>query len=322
MSYATVEKISVGEIPVIDISSLFGADPQYLSVGKALQKAATEIGFFYVSGHSIHQELLEQAFSVSKNFFAAPEEAKATVLTQGYHRGLLAMGVSKMEGQQKVDLKESYIWGEDYVQDNADFLAGNELLPPNRWPNFMPEIRQILPEYLHQAHHTGKQLLRAIAASLDIDLDYFVGKFRKPITRSTLIHYPPQPPTMGEEQFGVSPHTDYGTITLLAQDDTGGLRVQGINGNWLTAHPIEGTIVVNVGDLLARWSNNRFRSTPHCVVNASGKERYSIATAMDPDWDTLVSPVVKPGEQPLYEDVLCGDYIRGRFDRSFSYRQQ
>ena len=87
-------------------------------------------------------------------------------------------------------------------------------------------------------------------------------------------------------------------MTLLAQDNSGGLRVQDIHGKWMTAHPVEGTLVVNIGDLLARWSNDRFRSTPHCVVNTSGKERYSIATAMDPDWDTIVSPVCVDGETP------------------------
>ncbi len=320
-AYAAVDTISVDQIPVIDIETLFGPEPDFAGVGEALQQAAKSSGFFYVSGHCIDELLMAQAFDISRRFFEFDEELKSRVLASGYHRGLLAKGQSRMEGQTKVDLKESFIWGMDYAPDNPDFVAGNELLPPNRWPGFMPEMREVLLQYMDAAHRCGKQLLRAIAESLGVDREYFVGRFEKPITRATLIHYPAQPPTMGEDQYGVSPHTDYGTMTLLAQDNNGGLRVQSPDGSWITAHPIEGTLVINVGDLLSRWSNDRFRSTPHCVVNTSGNERYSIATAMDPDWDTVITPVATNGESPHYEDVRCGDYIRGRFDRSFSYRK-
>ena len=322
MTYAKVEQFSPDRIPVIDISTLFGEAPDYVLVGNALQEAAQTVGFFYVRGHCIAPPLLESAFDLSKQFFARPKQEKLLVRAKGYHRGLLPLGDAKMEGQKKSDLKESYIWGVDFAPDNAAFLAGNELMPPNRWPVFMPELQKVLGRYLAAAHRCGIQLLRAIAVSLGIDRDYFIGRFEQPITRGSLIHYPPQPPAMGEDQFGVSPHTDYGTMTLLAQDTTGGLRVQDKAGTWLTAHPIEGTLVVNVGDLLARWSNDRFRSTPHSVVNTSGRERYAIAIALDPDWDTLISPVVIDGEPAHYEDVLCGEYIRDRFDRSFAYRNK
>ncbi len=322
MSYADVKVIDVDEIPVIDISPLFTDSPDYRSVGDQLLRAASGIGFFYVSGHCVHQQLMQRTFGIAREFFARAEDQKSSVLAQEYHRGLLPFGTSRMEGQAKHDLKESFIWGVDFAADNPAFLAGNEFMPPNRWPEFMPEMRQVLLDYMDSAHQCGKALLRAAAASLEIERDYFIGRFNNPITRGTLIHYPPQPPELGEDQFGVSPHTDYGTITILAQDQSGGLRVQSKDGEWLTAHPIEDTLVVNVGDLLARWSNDRFQSNPHAVVNTSGRERYSIAIAMDPDWDTLISPVTGIGEAPLYDDVTCGEYIRGRFDRSFSYRKQ
>lgn len=320
MNHASVDDIGIDRIPVIDASGLFSTSPDYGRVGASLLDAATSVGFFYVAGHCINERTIERAFEVSRRFFAMPPEQRESVRAVEYHRGLIAPGVSRMEGHRIPDLKESYIWGVDYPPGNPDFRSGNELLAPNRWPESMPEMREALVAYLDAAHRCGTALLRAIAASLDIEPDYFVGRFRNPVSRGSLIHYPPQPSKAGDELFGVSPHTDYGTLTLLAQDDTGGLRVQGADGRWVAAHPIPGTLVVNVGDLLARWSNDRFRSTPHAVVNSSGRERYSIAVFVDPDWDTVVSPVVKPGEQAHYEDVLCGDYIRARFDRSFSYR--
>lgn len=321
MTYAPVNEITVEQIPVIDIGTLFCDAPDYAGIGLQLRAAAEDVGFFYVKNHSISTQLSKSAFDVSARFFASAEDNKQSVKINPFHRGLLEIGNAKMEGQARPDLKESFLWGVDVAPENEDFLAGNVMLPANQWPHAPFDMRETLNEYMAQAHLTGKQLLRAIAVSLDIEQDYFVQYFDKPVTRGSLIHYPPQTTSMGVDQYGVSPHTDYGTMTLLAQDDTGGLRVRDRQGDWITAHPIENTLVVNVGDLLARWSNDRFQSTEHAVVNASGRERFSIAIALDPNWETPVKPVTNEGESSRYDTVNCGDYIQGRFNRSFSYRQ-
>lgn len=318
--YADVKKIDIEAIPVINVSSLFSNRPDYISIGGQLRSAAETTGFFYISHHCIDNELIHQAFDLSQRFFASDKELKNEVSVNPYHRGLLQVGVSKMEGQARSDLKESYLWGLDVAEDNEDFLAGNIMLPANQWPSFFPEMRDILNRYMAAAHQCGKELLRAIAVNLNIDQEYFTRYFDKPITRGSLIYYPHQTKSLGIDQYGVSPHTDYGTLTLLAQDNTGGLRIRDRNGDWLTAHPVGGTLVVNVGDLLARWSNDRFKSTEHAVINNSGKERYSIAIALDPNWETPIKPIASDGETPKYEEVLCGEYIQGRFDQSFSYR--
>ena len=118
--------------------------------------------------------------------------------------------------------------------------------------------------------------------------------------------------------------SDYGCLTILCQDDVGGLEVQTRLGEWVTAYPIEGTFVVNVGDLLARWTNDSFASTPHRVINKSGRERYSLVVAVDPDYDTMIDPsaLLAEGVEPHYPPVLCGDYILERFDKAFSYRKK
>ena len=153
-----------------------------------------------------------------------------------------------------------------------------------------------------------------------MDPDYFVRRFDKTVSRASIIYYPPQDAELGKQQFGVAPHTDYGCLTLLHQDMTGGLQVRNSRGEWVTALPIEGTLVVNVGDLLARWSNDRFRSNPHRVVNRSGVARYSMAMFIDPNFDTPIIPIVE-GDKPKYEPTTCGDYILSRYDDSFAYRQ-
>ena len=327
MTESNVIFIDKDDIPVIDIGSLFSDRPDYSKVGQSLLDAAQGIGFFYVKNHSIPEGLMTRVAGLSKRFFAYDENEKQSVRAQGTHRGLLGFGGAKMAAHFQPDLKESFIWGADLAPDNPNFVSGNKMFAPNVWPEFMPELSDTLNEYMAAANHCGFHLLKAFAAGLDIDEDYFVHNFDQPISRGTLIHYPSQGSANFDKkddsppQYGVSPHTDFGTLTLLAQDDTGGLQVRGRNGKWLTAHPIANTLVVNVGDLLARWTNDRFQSTVHAVVNRSGRERYSIVVAVDPNWETEIKPVVFDGERPNYEPVTCGEYIQGRFDRSFSYQK-
>ncbi len=162
----------------------------------------------------------------------------------------------------------------------------------------------------------------AFALSLYLPEEVFLQATNQPIARSSVIYYPPQSSDLGETQFGVAPHTDYGCLTLLWQDSVGGLEVQTRQGEWVTAHPLEDTLVVNVGDLLSRWTNNAFQSTLHRVINRKNVERYSMAIAWDPNFETLVDPakVFPESEAVQYEPVQCGDYVLSRFDASFNYR--
>jgi isopenicillin N synthase-like dioxygenase len=313
MSYAQAQPIAVGEIPVIDLSGLRDAGPNERRIGAEMLRAVEEVGFFYIQGHGIAQALIDDVFRISAAFFAQETERKQEVAVNAGHRGFIRMGEAVMTGGKRPDLKESFVWGLD--------APGADGIPPNRWPAAMPEMRTVLTRFFEAGHGIGWGLLRAVATALDVPPDAFLRTIDRPISRGSIIYYPPQPPEMGSDQFGVSPHTDYGVLTLLYQDATGGLQVQGRDGAWLTAHPIPGSFVVNVGDLLARWSNDRFRSTPHRVVNRSGKSRYSTALFIDPNRDTLVAPLVRPGEVPRYEPVTCGDYLRSRLDATFAYRK-
>jgi isopenicillin N synthase-like dioxygenase len=151
------------------------------------------------------------------------------------------------------------------------------------------------------------------------------GRYTKRMQRTQMVYYPPQPAQAAADQFGVAPHTDYGCVTLLWQDDVGGLQVrERATQSWIDAPPIEGTLVINVGDLLARWSNNRFKSTPHRVVNSSGKERYSIATFYDPTYGAMVDPceLGVTQSESQYPPVAAGDYIVGRINDSMAYRKK
>ncbi|MES2508989.1 MAG: 2-oxoglutarate and iron-dependent oxygenase domain-containing protein [Pseudomonadota bacterium] len=321
MSYATAKHVGVEEIPVIDMTPLHDDSEAGLKlVGAQMREAVERIGFFYVRNHGVDLSLIEQVDALAHRFFAQPLENKLQVEPVDRHRGYLKVGEAKMYSRAQPDLKESFIWGIDVAEDDADYLAGNPMIGPNRWPAFMPELQPALNAYMDASHLCAQRMLRALAVSLDVSDDTFVRHFNKPISRGALVHYPPQPPDAGDQQFGVAPHTDYGVITLLHQDNVGGLQVFSNQREWVTAHPIPGTLVINSGDLLGRWSNDRFRSNSHRVVNSSGRERLSIAMFVDPDFDTPIIPVTQGEEMANYPPVTCGDYIAGRFDKSFAYR--
>ncbi|MFM8546500.1 MAG: isopenicillin N synthase family dioxygenase [Betaproteobacteria bacterium] len=323
MNRHSARKIAVDEIPVIEVDALLSPDRARLkAIGEQMREAAERIGFFYVSGHGIAQELIDEVDATARRFFASSLDKKLAIEPVGRHRGYIKQGEAKMYDRARPDLKESFIWGLDIADNDPDFLAGNRMIGPNRWPDWMPEMRPLLNRYLDEAHACARRLLGALAVSLDAPQDAFTRQFSKPISRGSLVYYPPQAPELGDRQYGVAPHTDYGVITLLHQDPVGGLQVATRGGEWVTATPIPGTLVINSGDLMGRWSNDVFRSNPHRVINSSGRERLSIAVFVDPDYDTPIVPVTEPGVAPRYPEVTCGEYILGRFDKAFEYRKR
>ncbi|MBT7583744.1 MAG: isopenicillin N synthase family oxygenase, partial [Kordiimonadaceae bacterium] len=139
--------------------------------------------------------------------------------------------------------------------------------------------------------------------------------------RGSFVYYPAQDADMGEDQFGVGPHTDFGLLTVLCQDNVGGLQVETAKGEWIKAPPIEGTLIVNVADLLHRWTDGAYKSTTHRVVNSSGRERLSLVMAFDPNPETMIDAndiFGKSSEPP----ISCGDYLNWRFNKAFSYRKE
>jgi isopenicillin N synthase-like dioxygenase len=323
MAYATVKQVDSSLIPVIDLSELGTGTPAVLQrIADDISQAAETSGFFYVKNHGIPAELIDNVYRLAGEFFRRPIDEKNQVKVNSNHRGFLSTGGAKMSDDAKPDLKESYIWGLDVDDQDPDYLAGRALVGPNQWPESLPEMCDVMVTYFEAANNLAWNLFKVFATALDLPADHFIKTVDKPMTRCSIIYYPPQEIDAGADQFGVAPHTDFGALTLLRQDEVGGLQVQDKNGDWVTATPIEGTLVVNVADLLSRWTNNRFASTPHRVVNTSGRERFSIVAAVDPNYDTDMTPIVREGESPLFEPTTCGEYLVWRFAQAFKYRNK
>jgi len=290
-----------------------------------LHRAATDVGFFYLKAHGVPRSVIDAMFAAAHDFFGQSLEQKQLMHVDDRHRGFLRVGEAKMYKGAKPDLKESYLYGNDLPESDPDVLADRPLMGPNRWPADLPQMKVAADAYYAAIHQCGLRLMRVFATALDLPPDHFAPFYGRPLTRGSLLHYPPQPPDMGADQYGVSAHSDYGAITFVGQDETGGLEVLNRSGQWIPAPPDPDCFVVNIGDLMARWTNDRYVSTPHRVVNRSGRARYSLATFFDPHPDTAIAAIpscVAAGQKPLYPVTTCGDHILSRFAAAFAYRKQ
>lgn len=312
-------------IPVIDVGALLADDDEAARrVAAEIRAASVEVGFFYVCGHGVPADLVRATLMAAKYFFALPEAKKREVLVNGAHRGYLPFAQTTQPGRKRADLKESFNFAFPFAADDAEVRAGRSLIGLNRWPAGEGVWRDVVESYYRETFELGQRILEGFALALELPRRFFRERYRRPLVRARLLHYPPQPAQADDEQFGAAEHTDYGTITILWQDDVGGLQVKNRAGQWIDAPPIDGTFVINIGDMLARWSNDLFVSTPHRVVNASGRERYSIPVFYDPDYDTVVECLphcASPGDPPKYPPIVAGDYITARYDGSYAYRQ-
>jgi len=308
-------------IPVIDIAAVrSGATAELQAIGRQIRDAFTGSGFCYVKNHGVPDAVIRAAHTTALEFFHLPLEEKQKSAPKESVRGFNAIGRTKMKGAQNPDYKEYFQIGLELPRDDPAVLAGQPLRGPNQWPQQLPQFQDALTAYFHEIATCGEGLLRAVAASLGVDADFFADKYDKPLQRTQCVYYPPHPADSKDEVFGVAPHTDYGCVTLLWQDDVGGLEVQDRSGAWVQATPIPDTLVVNIGDLLARWSNDRYLSNQHRVTNRSGRERLSIATFYDPDFVAMVDPtdLGLVGAEALHAPITAGEYIMGRIGASLA----
>lgn len=302
-------------IPVIDLTPARAGD--IALAGKQIHHAFITSGFCYVKNHGIPDAYIENLRRESLDFFHLPLSEKDQYRPKQAVRGFNALNRTIMYGAERPDYKEFFQIGPEFPPDGMESPPQNDLQGPNVWPEGRPAFRQAFLNYYQAAAQCGQLLLKAVANSLNLDSNFFEKKYHYPLQRTQTIWYPPaqMPADTTSITYGVAPHTDYGCITLLWQDDTGGLEVQNLQNEWVPAAPVPGTLVINIGDLLCRWSNNRYRSNMHRVLNKSGKERFSIATFYDPDFDAVINPRdlgLPEGQASCYEPVTAGAYIMGR----------
>jgi isopenicillin N synthase-like dioxygenase len=302
------------EVPVLDLTPLTEGKPLQ-GLARELRRACETIGFFYVAHHGVPRKVVDDVFAATKRYFDLPYEKRMELrIDERFRRGFMPQGINQHPGYAP-DLKESFEYALDLSLEDSAVVAGLPLHGPNRWPADLPWLRPAAEAYFEHTLALGKRLLRVFAISLGLEEGFFLQYMKKPMVQSRLFHYPPQP-VPDEKQLGVAPHSDYGMITLLTQDPIGGLELKKRDGEWVSAPWIDDTFVINLGDLFKVWTNDVYVSNLHRVVNRTGRERYSIPTFFNLDYDAPVSclPSCQSADNPpKYKPITSGDYLVSRF---------
>jgi isopenicillin N synthase-like dioxygenase len=313
---------SATTIPNVDVGGIDASRSEFERISGEIGAAARGIGFFSVVNHGIAPDLIESVFAQAAIFFHRPQAEKdaLSVANSRDFRGYVKIGEERLDPAYPPDIKECFNVGRDLAPDDAGILAGIPFHAVNQWPS-LPEFRETLVAFYREMRALELRLTRAVAFDLGIAEDYFAPMFDPALVLMRLLRYPPHPGTFDGSAFGAGAHTDYGFLTLLAQDDVGGLEVRARDGSWIDVPPVANAFVCNIGDCLMRWTNDLYVSNSHRVVNRTGRERYSIAVFGDPNPDALVECLpscLAPGEAPKYPPVTYADYLRSRYDETYT----
>lgn len=307
--------MSFDAIPVVDLAG------EHL--GERLLDVYGTVGFGYVVGHGIEPGVVDEVFEASRRFHALPHEAKMAIELNRSHRGFIPLAAatdvtSELEAAKAPNQSESFMMMREAGPDDPDVLAGRYLAGPNQWPAGVPGFRETLLAYHDAMCALAGRLVGELATALGDTGGVLAGAFDPPTTWLRLLHYPARPPR--DDVYGSAPHTDFGCLTVLAQDDVGGLQVRTPDGTWVDAPHLPGSFVVNVGQMLHQWSNGRLLATPHRVINPTGGERWSVPFFYDPNVAVTVEPLrccVDDAHPSRFAPVVFGDYVRHQLEGSY-----
>ncbi|OAI45961.1 hypothetical protein AYO44_12225, partial [Planctomycetaceae bacterium SCGC AG-212-F19] len=300
--------VDFSHIPIIDVHDLVAGAPGQAAVATQLGEACRTSGFFYAVGHGVDDVLQSRLHDLSRQFFAQDDATKLGVrmaLGGRAWRGYFRIGDELTSGQP--DQKEGLYFGAELPADHPLVRAGTPLHGPNLFPAAPPGLRDTVLEYMAALTHLGHRLVAGLALSLGLEESYFADRYTKePLTLFRIFNYPPpRDPAL----WGVGEHTDYGLLTILLQDNAGGLEVRS-RSRWVAAPPLPGSFVCNIGDMLDRMTRGLFRSTPHRVRNPAPRARLSFPFFFDPNFFARVQPIDLP------DGVAPPDDQAERWDRT------
>lgn len=293
-------------LPLIDLAVAPASE-----LARRIDAAMREQGFLAVVGHGVPQGVIDAAFDAGHRFFALSEADKRRWHIDGWplKRGFDPIGWQSLDPANPPDVKES-------------FYLGVEAIGPNQWPDeaLVPGFRAAMEAYSAAMEALARRLMGLFERALGVEAGGFDRFMRHPTCTTRLLHYPPQPVQALPGQIGCGAHTDWGALTLLAQDDAGGLQVQRADGSWFDVEPLPGAFVVNAGDLTQRWTNDCWRSTMHRVINrVSGRDRWSIAYFFDLDAEAVITPLpqcTSAADPPRYGPITAGEHLIEMYRRT------
>ena len=305
-------------IPFIDLAPLFlGESDGLQKVAKTLYQAYSTVGFGLLINHRVPAQVTSDIFLASENFHALTQEEKMQIKYHRYLRGYLPLNISTLKNSELGAAKnpnqsESYFLTSESSFYDAGKWAESVFAGKNVWPVQLPDFQRQVMNYYREMSQLSRRLINAFSLALNLPFNYLDPYFTDPNIILRLLYYPPVSTTPSEEVYGSAPHTDYGCITLLAQDETGGLQVKTKEEEWLDVPCIPDSLVLNTGQMMSVWSNGRLKASPHRVVTTAKKQRYSVPFFYNCNMDTYVEPL--PGmvttSHPLtVESVVYGEHL-------------
>ena len=314
--------ITATKVPVIDFTSFSEeVSLERQSTAREIYQACHDIGFMYLRNVDIDQELIERVFEQSWHFFELPIDVKNQVAwsDQYSNRGYVGIERERLDDAKPGDLKEAFNVGKELNEIKSD-----QALIINKWPPGETAFRETILEFYQACVEAAERVCQAFAIALGLPESFFIDRHNEQNYTLRLLHYPPVEYAPKPEQIRAGEHSDYGSFTLLFQDEVGGLEVKTAQGTWVEAPCLPGTIVVNTGDLMQRWTNHVFCSTKHRVKiptdNRVQKSRYSIAFFCQPNFDTEISCLEScqsADRPPLYPPISSGDYLLSRLQATY-----
>ena len=310
------------EIPILDLAPyLSGELGARESLGKQLCHALESIGFYFIKGHGVPQSLIDAAFTETERFHAQPLDCKMRLRRNRDNVGYLPMSRSTdPDAAIKPNVNEAFFLKRDLPADHPDVLAHKRFRGTNLWPDDLPGFRETVVAYCDALEALAKKLMPLYAVALDLPADYFDKAFAEPQYTLRMTHYP-YVEALAENEFGIAPHSDTSFLTLLAQNKVPGLSLRTRDGRWIDAPALDGHFLVNGGDMLRRWTNDRFLATPHRASNRSGRERYAIPFFFDCniDWPMECLPTCTSSEHPAkYPRFTYAEYMSAYYDASYA----
>ena len=310
-------------IPQLDLGPyLAGSVAEREALARELRRIQENIGFYVVVNHGVAREPILEAYAALREFFALPLQEKLGIRINEKSVGYIPVRstvyvTSKINRNTRPDLNETITIARERPDDDPDILSGLRFVGPNQWPAALPGFRDAMIAYQEAMSALGYAMLPLYARALDLPADYFAPHFTRPTWWIRNTYYAAMEPE--NNQFGISPHSDHGFITLLPMSEVSGLEILSPAGEWIPAAPVEDGIIVNTGEFLNRWSNGRFMATPHRVV-APDKDRYSMAMFFNPNPETLADPLpscVTKEHPAAYEPVSLIDYMSWYIDSNY-----
>ena len=307
-------------IPVLDVGPYLRGDAGALAaLADDLRDALENVGFYYLTGHDVPFALIKDVFAAAKRFHAQPLEQKLPLRANEHNVGYMPVNssvsrASQVEQAKKPNLVEAFFLKRDMPADHPDVLANKRYRCQNQWPTAgdLPGFQATAVAYMDALENLCLRMLPVYVRALDLPADWFKEPFDDPQYTLRLSHYPPS--EAGEaDQYDLAPHTDSSFLTMLAQADLPGLALRTTDGNWIDVPVIEGAFVVNSGDMMRRWTNHRFLSTPHRAINRNpGADRYAIPFFFDANIDypmECLPSCTGPDNPPKYEPITYMDYM-------------